>query len=153
MKKFTKVCRFSAIVGAALLMAACSSTGFKADDVPASMAMGAGANLSGAHEVPANASKASGSSTIWVAANKSVSGKVNISGMTPTMAHIHEAAAGANGKVIITLTKVSDELFEVPDGATLTASQYASYMAGNLYVNVHSAAYPGGEIRVQLSPK
>ena len=153
MKKFTNVCRLSALVGAALLMAACSSTGFKADEVPASMSMGAGANLSGAHEVPANPSKATGSSTIWIAANKSVSGRVTIAGMTPTAAHIHEAAAGANGKVIVPLTKVSDTLFEAPANATLTDAQYASYMAGNLYVNVHSAAYPGGEIRVQLSPK
>ena len=153
MKKLTKVCRVSAIVGAALLMAACSSMGRKSDDVPASMSMGAGANLSGAQEVPANASKATGSSTIWVAANKSVSGKVSISGMTPTAAHIHEAALGANGPVIVTLTQVSDALFEAPANATLTNAQYASYLAGKLYINVHSKAYPGGEIRVQLSPK
>jgi hypothetical protein len=153
MKKFTKVCRLSALVGAALMMAACSSTGFKADEIPASMSMGAGAELSGAHEVPANPSKATGSSTVWVAANKSVSGRVTIAGMTPTAAHIHEAAADANGPVVVQLTKVSDELFEVPANATLTDAQYASYMAGKLYVNVHSKTYPAGEIRVQLSPK
>jgi hypothetical protein len=37
-------------------------------------------------------------------------------------------------------------------GAKLTDAQMASFKAGNLYVNVHSAANPGGEIRGQLKP-
>lgn len=117
------------------------------------MGMSSAASMSGAQEVPANPSKASGTSHIKVAADKSVSGSVTYSGMTATMAHIHEAAKGANGGVIIPLTKVSDTRFNVPANAKLTDSQYASYQAGNLYVNVHSATYPGGEIRTQLSPK
>jgi hypothetical protein len=44
-------------------------------------------------------------------------------------------------------------MFPVSANAALTDAQYASWMAGNLHVNVHSAAYPGGAIRVQLSPK
>ncbi|MFT5644927.1 MAG: hypothetical protein ACI83P_002491 [Janthinobacterium sp.] len=151
MKNIIKNTRLAALLGAVLLVAGCSSMGMK-HEVPTSMAMGAGAYLSGANEVPANASTATGSSTVWVASNKTVTGKVNVSGLKPTAAHIHMAAAGANGPVILPLTKMSDEQFAVPDGATLTDAQYASYMAGNLYVNVHSAAHPGGELRVQLSP-
>ena len=139
-----------ALFGAALLVAGCSTM---KDEPPTSMAMGAGATLSSANEVPVNASKATGSSTVWVAENRLVTGKVSISGMMPTAAHIHEAPAGANGPVIVTLTKMSDTMFTVPEGTMLTPAQYANYMAGKLYINVHSAAHPGGEIRVQLSPK
>ncbi len=40
----------------------------------------------------------------------------------------------------------------MPEGSKLTDEQYAAYKAGNLYVNVHSAANKGGEIRAQLKP-
>ena len=108
--------------------------------------------LTGAQEVPANTSMATGSSAIRVAHDRSVSGGVRYTGMVATVAHIHEAPVGANGPVIVPLVKTSGDMFVVPAGAMLTPSQYASYQAGNLYVNVHSAAYPAGEIRAQLKP-
>jgi len=43
-------------------------------------------------------------------------------------------------------------LFTVPAGAKLTDAQMQSLQSGNLYVNVHSAANPNGEIRAQLGP-
>jgi hypothetical protein len=107
--------------------------------------------LSGAQEVPAVTTAASGSGTITVNADKSVSGSVSTTGVAGTMAHIHNGAAGANGPVIIPLTKNGDT-WSVPAGAKLTDEQYAAYKAGHLYVNVHSAANKGGEIRGQLKP-
>ncbi|MGK5063139.1 CHRD domain-containing protein [Janthinobacterium sp. LB3P112] len=108
--------------------------------------------LTGAQEVPANTSTASGSSTIRVAHDRSVSGGVRYTGMLATVAHIHDAPAGANGPVVVPLLKTAEGMFAVPAGAMLTPPQYASYRAGKLYVNVHSAAYPAGEIRAQLKP-
>ena len=109
--------------------------------------------LSGAQEVPANTSAASGSGSVHVAPDRGVTGAVRYTGMLATMAHIHEAPFGANGPVIVPLVKTGDGLFAVPSDTSLTPPQYASYLAGNLYVNVHSAAYSAGEIRAQLKPK
>jgi hypothetical protein len=108
--------------------------------------------LSGDQEVPPVTTTASGSGTISVAADKSVSGSVTTTGVPATMAHIHEGAAGKNGPVVIPLSKSGDNAWSVPAGAKLTDAQYKSFEAGNLYVNVHSAAHQGGEIRGQLKP-
>lgn len=108
--------------------------------------------LTGAQEVPPVTTAASGSGQITVLSDRSVTGSVTISGMTAKAAHIHEGTPGKAGPVIIPLTKTSDDTWSVPAGANLTASQYTAYLAGNLYVNVHSAAHPGGEIRGQMTP-
>jgi hypothetical protein len=108
--------------------------------------------LSGANEVPPVSSGASGSGTVTIAPDMSVTAKITVTGMTATAAHIHLAAAGANGPVIVPFTKTGDNTFEAAAGAKLTAEQYAAYNAGRTYVNVHSAAHPGGEVRAQLKP-
>jgi hypothetical protein len=108
--------------------------------------------LTGSQEVPPVSTAASGSGTIKVASDKSVSGSVTTSGLPGTAAHIHQGAAGQNGPVIIPLTKTGDSTWSVPAGARLTDAQYDAYKAGNLYVNVHSDANKGGEVRAQLQP-
>ena len=105
--------------------------------------------LSGANEVPPVKTSAGGGGTITVADDGTVSGSITVTGMTSTAAHIHEGAAGANGPVVIPFTK-EGETYKAPPGAKLNATQLASFKAGNLYFNVHSAANPGGEIRGQL---
>ena len=106
--------------------------------------------LTGAEEVPAVTTSAKGSSTIVVKDDLSVSGGVKTDGLVGVAAHIHAAPAGKNGPPVITLTKKGDNEWVVPDGAKLTAEQHAAYKAGGLYVNVHTAANKGGEIRAQL---
>ena len=108
--------------------------------------------LAGDQEVPPVTTSASGTGTISVAADKAVSGSIMVKGVNATAAHIHEAAKGKNGPVIVPLTKSGDSTFTVPAGAKLTDEQMKSLQAGDLYVNVHSAANPNGEIRAQLSP-
>lgn len=135
-----------AAVAAVTVFGACTSMG----------QMGAMSNtqtltLSGANEVPpVVGSPMSGTATVTINPDRSVVVKVNVTGMTATASHIHEGAAAANGPVIVPFTKTADNTFSSSDGAKLTESQYASYKAGNLYVNVHSAAHPGGEIRAQI---
>jgi hypothetical protein len=109
--------------------------------------------LDGGNEVPPVTTTATGNVTMTVSADKSVSGSIMTTGIKAMAAHIHEGAAGTNGPVIIPLKNSADNTWLVPTGAMLTDKQYASYMAGNLYVNVHSAAHPNGEIRAQLNPK
>jgi hypothetical protein len=108
--------------------------------------------LSGSQEVPPVTTAASGSGTITVGDDKSIQGSVTTSGVVGMAAHIHQAPAGQNGGVIIPLTKAGDNQWSVPAGAKLTDAQYEAFKAGNLYVNVHSDANKGGEIRGQLKP-
>ena len=70
-------------------------------------------------------------------------------GIAGTAADIHEAAPGKNGPVIVPLPKNGDTN-AVPAGAKLTDAQFAGFQAGNVYVNVHTAANPGDEMRGQL---
>ena len=107
--------------------------------------------LAGDQEVPPVKSAGTGTGTITVEADKSVHGSVTTKGITGTAAHIHEAPAGKNGPVVIPLEKKGDT-YTVPANSKLTDAQFASFKAGNLYVNVHSAAHPDGEIRGQLKP-
>jgi hypothetical protein len=107
--------------------------------------------LRGDQEVPAVQSMGSGSGSITIGDDMSVSGSVMTTGIVGTKAHIHDGAAGKNGPVIIELTKNGDS-WAVPAGAKLTAQQFKDFQAGNLYVNVHTAANPKGEMRAQLTP-
>jgi hypothetical protein len=107
--------------------------------------------LDGSKEVPPVATSAYGTGTVNIAPDRSVVVTLSVIDMTATAAHIHEGAAGTNGPVIVPLTKISENAFVAADGARLTEAQYASYKAGNLYVNVHSARFPGGEVRAQIA--
>ena len=109
--------------------------------------------LSGDMEVPPVTTMASGSGMVTVNPDMTVSGSIATSGLDGTMAHIHFAAKGKNGPVIVHLAKDGEYGgWMVPPGAKLTADQYQAYKAGELYINVHTAANKGGEIRGQLMP-
>jgi CHRD domain len=109
-------------------------------------------NLSGAGEVPPVTTTATGTGTIRVNEDKSVAGSVTTKGIEAIAAHIHVGAAGKNGPPVITLEQSSPGVWSVPKGSKLTDEQYANFKAGELYVNVHSAAHKAGEIRGQLKP-
>ena len=130
------------LAGAVGMLAGCATM--------APMMGGQKIDLSGAAEVPPVTTSATGNATVNIKSDRSVTATVTVSGMTATASHIHEAAAGANGPVIVPFVKTGDNTFAAAEGAKLTEAQYESYKAGKLYVNVHTAKNPGGEIRGQL---
>jgi hypothetical protein len=133
-----------AVVAAVTVFGACTTMGQMAGSNTQTL------TLTGANEVPPVTTSATGTATVTINPDRSVAVKVNVSGMTATASHIHEGAPGTNGPVIVPFTKTGDNTFASSEGAKLTESQYASYKAGTLYVNVHSAAHPIGEIRAPI---
>jgi hypothetical protein len=111
------------------------------------------ATLNGKSEVPANASAATGNADIdYDAATKKLSWKVTYSGLSgpATAAHFHgPAETGKNAGVAVAIPNATSSPAE--GSATLTDAQAADLMAGKYYVNVHTAANPGGEIRGQVT--
>jgi hypothetical protein len=131
------------------------------------------ARLTGDQEVPAVETDTTGRFEILV--NKDASAgeytlRVN-SGVRVTQSHFHCGAAGVNGPVIVflagfraegwdvdgkwvsnaTITDANVILTTTPCGATLAQILNAA-RNGNVYVNVHSVAHPGGVARGQLEP-
>jgi hypothetical protein len=111
------------------------------------------ATLDGKSEVPANTTEGSGTADIdYDAASKKLSWKLIYSGLTgpATAAHFHgPAEAGKNAGVAVAIPNAASS--PVEGSATLTDTQAEDLMAGKYYVNVHTAANPGGEIRGQVT--
>jgi hypothetical protein len=109
--------------------------------------------LSGDQEVPAVTTVALGTGSFEIPPDHSITGEVATTGIVATAAHVHEGAVSKNGPVAVPLTKTGDNTWSVPANTRLTDAQYRSYLTGELYVDVHSANNPDGEIRAQLKPK
>ena len=135
----------SCMGAAALLAAGCAQVSSPAPS-------GANVILNGNQEVPPVSTAATGTGTIRVLMDRSVSGSVRTSGVAATAAHIDQGAPGQNGPVMIPLNRTGDNEWSVPASIRLNDTQYEAFRLGNLYVNVHSAANPGGEIRGQITP-
>jgi len=111
------------------------------------------ATLDAKSEVPPNASTGTGTADIdYDADTKKLSWKLSYSGLTgpATAAHFHgPAEPGKNAGVAVAIPNATTSPTE--GSATLTDAQAADLMAGKYYVNVHTAANPGGEIRGQVT--
>lgn len=109
-------------------------------------------NLTSAAEVPPNTSPGKGTADVtYDTASKMLTWKVTYSGLTgpATMAHFHgPAEAGKNAAVLIPF---KDAASGAEGSATLTDAQAADLIAGKMYINIHTEANKGGEIRGQVS--
>ncbi|WP_120290693.1 CHRD domain-containing protein [Tardiphaga sp. 71_E8_N1_1] len=110
------------------------------------------ATLNSASEVPANTSAGKGTADIdFDPATKKLTWKLTYSGLTgpATMAHFHgPAEAGKNAGVAVPITPATSGS---EGSATLTDAQAADLLAGKYYVNIHTEANKGGEIRGQVT--
>jgi hypothetical protein len=109
--------------------------------------------LTGNHEVPST--RSSGSGDVSATLNRQtnlLSWRVSYAGLTGpvTAGHFHGAAPwGQNAGVALPFS--GDLSSPITGSATLSAAQAADFLAGKWYVNLHTAAYPGGEVRTQLA--
>jgi len=107
------------------------------------------ATLNGASEVPANVSAAKGTaSAVYNKSTGILTVNVTWSGLTATAAHIHTGAVGVSGAIIFTFPNLTSPINYT--SVALTGVQESDLLANLYYVDIHSAAYPNGEIRGQL---
>jgi hypothetical protein len=124
--------------------------------------------LSGANEVPARPASGNGTMGFVVRGNR-IDYSIEINGLSNiTGAHIHSGAAGVNGPIRIALYpgpgsnfsttpsarfdgQFYEGSFEASDVTGISYSDLVAGMrAGTVYGNVHTSAFPGGEIRGQV---
>ena len=153
MKFLSPFLRGGALVAAALALSACSSMSGMAPG-SSSSTVALSAQLDARQEVPPNGSPATGSLEASFSKTTSVlKWKVTYSGLSgpATAAHFHgPATMGQNAGVVLPFNSPQSPIEGM---ATLTPGQIADLMAGKWYVNVHTAANPGGEIRGQVMPR
>ena len=163
----------AALAGGALLLGACSQQGGEkpaaesegtAAPAPAAKAAAASqkfvATLTGANEVPAVKTSASGTATFTQTSDSTLDFTIMLDSIeNVTMAHLHKGAAGQDGPPVVPLfqgafsgsgTLVSGTI-KASDlkGTTMTAL-LAAIRADSIYVNVHTKAHPSGELRGQV---
>jgi hypothetical protein len=112
------------------------------------------AQLTAAAEVPPTTSTGAGAAVVNVdTATKQISWSVTYSGLTgpAAAAHIHcGALPGANAGVAVNLGP--NLASPIQGSGAMTDAQLADLTAGKCYINIHTAANKGGEIRGQLAP-
>ena len=115
------------------------------------------AKLAGNQEVPMVTTTAVGTGGLFLNANKTeLAYDITVTGLSGaiTSAHIHNAAVGANGGPVLSITFTNNHasgVWKSTDTLPFDMAWVSQLEAGALYVNVHTAANPGGEIRGQVT--
>jgi CHRD domain len=137
---------------APLALAALATLVFAAYSIAAPSSMGWSAKLTAAQEVPKQVVKMPGAHGSFTAAlhGKKLAWKLTFAGLSgpATAAHIHMAAMGKSGNVVVPLCTPCKS--PVSGTATLTSAVINAFGKHLLYVNVHTKKNPAGEIRGQL---
>jgi len=106
--------------------------------------------MSGAQEVPANASKASAYGTVVLdPVAKTISGVIVTSGIVSILAHIHIGAPGVSGPVVFPFS--GGPTVWTLASTPISDAQIADLRAGAYYLNVHSEGHPDGVLRGLLA--
>ncbi|OYU56579.1 MAG: hypothetical protein CFE25_04930 [Chitinophagaceae bacterium BSSC1] len=109
--------------------------------------------MTAANEVPAGTSAATGLAIIRVTSDKLVYAKITVSNLETndalTAAHIHKAAAGVNGSIIVGIYAAASD-FGTTKILTIDDATLTSLKNDAIYVNAHSTAKPGGIVRGQI---
>lgn len=112
--------------------------------------------LNGAQEVPAVSTTATGTASFSLNSTMTaITYLVQVNGLSGaiTGAHLHEATAGNNGAVVVNLTPsvVGNVIAGTITGTDLTQELLESMLSSGVYINIHTAANPNGEIRGQIN--
>ena len=138
-----------------VLLVCLSLTALVASSLSFAQVLNVGATLSGAAEVPPNASAGMGQlQAEFDKASRTLRYTLRYSGLSgPVKAgHFHgPAEAGKNAGVALGINNAGDS--PVQGSAVLTPEQAADLLAGKWYINLHTAANPGGELRGQVTPE
>lgn len=113
------------------------------------------AALDGMQEVPTVSTTAKGAATIKLNATyDTLWYDVAADGLSGSItgAHFHNATVGNNGGVEFDMSPdiMGNRITGKITGATLTTTLINKFLRGEIYINVHTAANPGGEIRGQV---
>ncbi|MCH8247853.1 MAG: CHRD domain-containing protein, partial [Bacteroidetes bacterium] len=115
-----------------------------------------GASLTAAQETHDVVSNALGTSSVLLT-DAGVAFNITVEGLSGPIAaaHFHNGPAGEDGGIVRTLTgdftgNTASGLWTASDGQPLTDELIQSLLAGDLYINVHTAANGAGEIRGQV---
>lgn len=140
---------FSVILCAFFGVISCSNDDDDPAPVPTPVIVSFTATLNGTSEVPPNTSTATGTATLsYNKTTKVFTLNATYTGITLTDAHVHVGAVGVDGPVVFPLTSITSPISYT--SPALTAAQEADLLGNLYYLNLHTAAFTGGEIRGQL---
>ena len=113
------------------------------------------ARLNGASVVPAVTTTSTGLFSSYLdPLTRRLAFRVDVTGLAGiTSAHIHRGAAGVNGPVLYNLTSTPGSFTPatpITGTLQLTEADVADLLAGNLYVDIHTTAFPNGQVRGQI---